>query len=256
MPLRLPATIESRVLDDLVHFLNHEEPTPFDIKRIEKDIAALEKVDRGEGYAARAALCALRWDLEGAQAWSERACTIDGAFEVANNAAISMRFLNRPDLGVEYGLLALRRAPALHEVAEVAVGLLVVSGRMHEALAVVQDFEASRGEKSWCFDVQSICAQVDNIGLSEERLRIEIRAALDVLTAHKIRHNGFSVEESSDPDGGSAMVVFVGFEGTLEDELSLEAELAEKLADDPDWDPCRLSVELTHTTQENAGQPT
>lgn len=252
-----PATAGTELFDRLHLFLAQGGvPTIFDIRRLERDIAALEKADIGEAYIARSGLCAITWDVEQATAWVERACTVDGAYETSLNAGITLRYLNRSDLAVDYALQAVQRAPLSLNAANFATVTLAGDGRLQQAVEVQRAF-AKRvpDHHEFSFDAEAFFAAFQEAGVSEGQLQAEIRAAMRVLSAERVRHSSLTYGYSVEPDGGRMLTVAVEFPGSIEDELRLEGMLAARLVDQPGWNPCKLSVEFQRTIAEDASQP-
>jgi hypothetical protein len=255
MHVARPATIANDLFSRLFLFLTGPAPTKFDIRRFESEISALENVDKAEAFSARAALYALQWDVKSAVSWSDRAILVSGESKNFVNAAITMRYLNRPDLGVSYALRAMDLAQLDQEAHNVGVSLLASDGQLTEAVLRTNEFERRLGKMGALkFQTAPFLETLQKIELPESRVQKETRAAMQVLTSERIRHSAVTYERAPEPDGGLMLSVIVSFVGSIEDELRLEAQLAQVLCLDPEWDPCRLSVEFQHDVTEDAGQ--
>ena len=251
-----PATAGADAFDRL-HMFMQTQPTAFDLRRLEADAQKLENADRAEAFTVRAAIAALRWDVVDARFWSEKACLSDASSTTRMNASVTFRYLNELDLATDYALEALRLAPLDVDAAQHAVGLLMVSGRLNEAMQnFIEHHRKAGSEATLDPAVHAVARLLEAAGIGEEQLRAEINAGMRVLSAAKIRHRCVQYEVSAEPDGGAVAAVKIQFVGDLETEIRLESELAHKLADMPSWNPAKLSVEFEYETEEDhAGFP-
>jgi hypothetical protein len=246
-----PATACADAFERL-HLFMRDPPTPFDIRRLEADAAKLENSDRSEASTVRAAIAALRWDVSDARRWSEKACLSDGSATTRINASVTFRFLNQLEIASEYALQAYRLAPLDVEVAQHTVGMLSSAGRLREALECFTDYLAKVGSgASWDLDVAQLVSVLDASNISEAQLRSEVMAAMGILTDARIRYSNVQYEVATEPDGGYAIAAKVQFVGDIDTEIRLESALAHKLADMPEWDPTRLSVEFEYLTEDD-----
>lgn len=246
-----PATAGADVLERL-HMFMWTPPTEFDLRRLELDALRLEKADPSEAYTVRAAIGAIRWDVEAARKWSEKACVVDGSTITRVNASITFRFLNEVDLSAAYALNAFRNAPLDQTIATHCAAALTFAGRLSEAHEVFMDHHRRAGTTGQMApDVTSVIRVLDACGSSENQLRAEVRAAMRLLSEEQIRHHKVEYEEVVEPDGGRALAVRIQYYGDIESELRLESKLAHRLVEMPNWNPAALSVEFAYLPTNN-----
>lgn len=239
-----PHTICNELLGQLeVLFQSDDPPSEFEMARLARDANKLLAVDAAGGYTVKAALAALRWDVDSVRLNSDRAVSIDGSTDTRSNAAINLQHVNLFDEAIVQAQVAMRIAPADKSLIEQAVDYMVTAGKFSEGAAVVDD-AAARGIVIPS-DAPNLHATVLAIGIDPDRLVFEMRAAHSVLFQHRVRPRFMKADGVADPDGGKTLVVHIGFHGTEDDQLQLECELAQLLAAEPGWDPSRLSIELS-----------
>jgi hypothetical protein len=251
-----PATAGAEVLSRLHLLLKATDPvTPFELRRLESDAKQLENADKALAYIVRSGIAALKWDVQDATRWVERACTLDGSAVTRANAAVTLRHLNECTQASEYAIESYRLSLLDFRNADTVIGVLAAAGRLTEAKEIASEFDARTGKRNeFTFDAAMVACELEDIGCTETQLQRELSAAMKVLSEQRIRFSSVSYTSEEEPDGGSILTVHVRFQGDIETELKVEAKLAELLCDMPDWNPCKLSVELTYVA-EDASQP-
>ena len=96
--------------------------------------------------------------------------------------------------------------------------------------------------------IQRRCSALDSPAHRIAKYKTHIELAFHVLLSHHFFAHDCSLNVLSDPDGSELLVASVKFYGTGHDELWMESELALKLADLPDWNPCIFALDLVATS--------
>lgn len=241
-----PQTIASDLLKQLERWFDAGvEIDDFERVRFKRNAEALMRVNAAEAHSALGGLAALCWDIAGARD-HVRACTrIDPSAVNFGNAAISLRQVALMREASEYAANAATIAPIDVDLQDKAVSLLVAAGKINQALAVFDQAKA-RGLKVDAdgLNMSELRTMLPSVGVDQEELERELECAYQVLRNNRLRPASWEIKECSDPDGGSTVVFTVSVSDDDLDEIALDAELAVLLADEPGWDPTRLSVEF------------
>ena len=234
-----PLTIGSNLLTAIEQLgFTDDLPAPFELARLKREADKLLKVNAQEAYVVQAGLAALEWDADAVLDNTSKALHLGATVATYLNCALSLRLVGNTAGAAQLATEAVQRYPTNMDVQKIAVDLLVSAGRLREAAKICQDM-VDRSLPHTDF--------VDGTLFS-----VQAGLARDVLTGHRRRTHGYTVGMSTDPDGSEMLVFSVQFTGTPLDEMHLESELASKLADLPDWDPCVFVVELTATPLQHA----
>lgn len=253
MNLIQPETIANSLFAKLESYISGGiAANDLDIRRLHREAETLMKVDPGPACIAKAGLAALEWNSAKARALVEEACSHDESMPTFVNASFTFRLLNDLQSAAEFGLRAVKLFPNTGTVISQTASYLIGMGEIEQAIDFLQQHQGKGlGLESVLSQTENIRLRTEELGVSEERLQNEIHAGLSVLTANKLRCNNLQWILGNDPDGEPSIAVALYFDGNLEQELALEAELAERLGEIPEWDPSVLSVEL-HYGEPNA----
>lgn len=203
------------------------------------------RVDAAQSYAALAGLHALDWDTRGAREHVQNCLRLDASSVNYGNAAVTFRQIALMREACDFALLAAKAEPLSASMQEKVISLALASGRLTQAIAIY-DEATSRGIEVDVDGVnmsglRSISGSVD---FDQKELEREVECAYQVLRENRVRPLSWSIDEIADPDGGATVVFVVGFSGDPSEEIALDSQLAVLLAEDPEWDPTRLSVEF------------
>jgi hypothetical protein len=186
---------------------------------------------------------------------ARNALALDKSASTLSNLALTWKFINRPDLAYGLSTSALVLAPQNQTLLKDTLGFLMASGSFKAASELIERNGYASDEHSdlpvQVVEYSNFCASA---GITDQQLIFEHEAALSVLTQNRKRIRGATVSMATDPDGGSSMVIQLNFLGDVTQEIVLESELAKILMTSPDWDPCKLSVELSYISA-NVSQP-
>ncbi|MEY4980454.1 MAG: hypothetical protein RLZZ352_2724 [Pseudomonadota bacterium] len=249
-----PLTIGSNLLTTIERLGTTDDPLPsFELARLKREAAKLLKANAQEAYVVQAGLAALEWDAAAVLDNTNKALRLGATVTTYLNCALSLRLVGNTAGAVQLVTEAVQRYPADMEVQKLAVEVLISAGRLHEAAKICQAMiDRSLPHADFIDGTLFLAAQADKLGITDETMSAQAGFARDVLTAHRRRIHGYTVRVSSDPDGSEMLVFSIQFIGTPLDEMRLESELASKLADLPDWDPCVFVMELLATPLQHA----
>lgn len=251
-----PQTIGSRLFDQVEDLLNDTQPpSEFSLRRLDAEADKLVKVSPAEGLTAKAGLAALRWDIPEVQRLVANCVRVDASVITLTNSALTLKAVHLLDEGCPLMAKALQRAPKDADVVTEYVDYFMAAGRFLEAAEVMKKaLDEGLIESEFETDVLGLAADMVDWGIDPERLRQEMSCAFHVLAKHKRRTKAIRYDRQEEPDGGGSMLILLGFDGSLEDEMRLEAELAVELAEGEDWNPVLLGVGY-EALQEHAHQP-
>lgn len=241
-----PLTIGSNLLTEIEQFgLTDELPSPFELMRLKRDADKLLKISAVESYVVKAGIAALEWDAAAVLDNASKALWLGSDVTTYLNCAHSLRFVGNFAGAADLMVEAAQRYPMSSDVLKFAVDLLVSAGRLRVAAKMCQDFvDRSLPLADFAESTILLAAKAEELGVTDEMMVAQAGFAFDVLTQHRRRMREYILVVSSDPDGSDVMVCRVQFIGSAIDEMRLESELACKLADLPDWNPCLFAMEL------------
>lgn len=249
-----PLTIGSTLLT-AIEQLGHADdlPSPFELTRLKCEAVKLLKVNAQEAYVVQAGLAALEWDATSVADNTSKALRLGADVATYLNCALSMRLVGNISGAAQLAAEAVKRYPTNMEVHKFAVDLLVSAGRLCEAAQICQDLvDRSLPRTDFVDGTLHLAAKAYQLGITDEMMVAQAGFAFEVLTAHRRRMREYSLVISADPDGSEMLVCSVQFIGTAVDEMRLESELASKLADLPNWDPCVFGMEFSATPLQHA----
>lgn len=252
-----PVTIAENLLGRIeLLFGSDDEPSEFVKRQLLRDADALSRADPAVSSMVKAAIAAFAWDLPQVQRWLNNAMQLSGSVSTRVNAALTYKFLNRFDLASDISVATLRAAALDKEVVNRTLSYLTWSGQLERAAIVYRDALASKVHLADDgINPELYLQAMQRVGVSQQRLIFELAAACDVLTRSNKRARFLTTDIEVDPESGEESVLFgLGFWGSLDDEMRLEAQLAQVFADEPGWNPSALSVELQFEQRQHADQ--
>lgn len=247
-----PKTIANDLFDRLEQlFLTDKEPDAFTSRLMFKEADALQSIEPDSASMVKAGIAAANWDHEKAAYWIDNALRLDRGTQTLQNAALTFKQLNQFDLSCECALQALALAPTVKELVNDAISCLIYTGRFNEAsehfrMATQENITLEKD----IFDPADFVQVMKKLGLSEQRLCFELKAAYSALSQNNRRSRQLIATVSHDPDGGASLLLSIGFFGNLTDEMKIEADLAQALGEEPGWNPCVLATELNYLAQD------
>jgi hypothetical protein len=222
------------------------------LKRLELEADSLAKVDVVSGSIAKAGIAALQWDIESVQYWVNNALKQSNEVSAYWNAAATYQSVNRLDLVLDVILQLHARFPADQKIVKFVITSLFALGKFDQVDLVKkenlhQDAELYAG----LFLADQIVKFAQQNKLEIETIQRECASAIKVLSDNKKRLRTTEAEIFNDPEGSDSLVIRFGFIGDIHDEIRLESELAQILADHEKWQPRLLSTELFYMKEED-----
>ncbi len=248
MTFAVPRTVAGELFAQLEHLFNSNDvPDQFTVARLTREAAALQMVDAAEASMVKAGIAALGWKFEDAQRWLENSLRLDGSIANKLNAALTYRQLNRLDLTAQLGVECYQMAPKDPTVVNAVLESLCTSGQLTRALEIYRQAQRDGIKiEDGILTPVHIVEHIAELDIHPDRVEFEVRSAEQVLAQNRKRVLTFEYEKYEDHDEASSLVIRIGFEGDIADELRMESELAQVLAQEPGWNPCLLSTELQH----------
>lgn len=247
MPSGVPQTIGQqlfRKLEDLL--ISRDTPDEMTLRRLERDAENLMKVDAADAYIVLAGIAAVRWDLDRVLSYSRNAIKLDPrSLPTLVNAALNMHNANFMNEAAEQVVSALGYVHADGETWSRAVNYLVYAGQFHRAAEILRD-GMNRG-LAFPDDTEEAIEYADLVDrhqIDPEQLKFEFSVVASVLQANHKRVRAFAFSEYVDPEGGACLVATIGVDGTVADEIRLDAEIAPRFAESAGWNPNKLSIEI------------
>lgn len=223
-------------------------------RRYELDAEALLKIDGAEcdGYTILSALAAVAWDVQEARRYAQAAIETDGDVGDYYNAALTMSYLNRPDLADEFSSKVEDCVPIEQLWWRIIVTKLSL-GQLSAAAAFYRSgVEAQLEETMQQPDPANVRDAACALGLTEERIGRELRCAFDVLTESKLRTSAVVALPACDEHAKVDSVVFqiCYFSSATEEEVdeltsTLDRALVTRLMGFDDWDPRVFAIEFS-----------
>lgn len=233
-----------RKIEDL--YLSDHAPAQLEILRLQKSANDLMRVSPVEGSIVRAAIAALQWDQMECLKWSKNAIALNsGDPSTYYNCIVGAEKVNLPSLSVDCARQMYQLAPNDQGLAKTALVVLNGTGHFEEAQKIAHAAELQKMDFA---DNVRILKPIVEV-LAERKISLdqtvrEIELAFEVLTESKKRARTFEQNIFVDHDGQRSVFVKIGFWGDKQEQLRLEAALAYKLADLPDWNPDAFSTEF------------
>lgn len=243
-----PKTITDELLVELdALFSTDDEPGEFVLARLRRDANKLMPHSPEEAYTVLSAIEALKWNQDGAARLAAEAVRHDYSVVTLMNVALNMRSVGLLHVACDYMRKALDIAPVDPEIVSRAMDFHCSAGFIHQASAMLAAAR-KRGVEFKPEDevdaVDTLAGIIDRLQIPHDRIVFEIAAAHSLLFHHRRRLRGFAATVALDPDGGETFVVAIPVIGSVDDEIHFEEELASLLAEEPGWNPCKLSIEF------------
>lgn len=257
MAAPLPELADKRLFKQLESlFVSSERPNEFLLLRLQQQAEQLSRADLSSGLIAQAGIAALNWDTEKTLALVQRAVSYDSDVAIISNAALTLKNLNLLDHASDLMMKVAEGYQGNDLVVGRAVFYLLYAGRFAEAIRLGKSVSQMDEAIADAVAKAISCDQgIRRIGIEEERVRRELRHAYQVLSNHKVRPVNIGLYTDVDPDGTEAFVVELEVFGDFDMEMRLEAELAQLLGGEDDWNPCELSIEVKCMQDDNANIP-
>lgn len=253
----IPLLADNEVMDRIRPVLEEGAAlSPFEARSLERKVEGIIHADPKTGWVLKAYLAAARWDVAGAWAAVQNALRLAGSKPPHFSISGVLTAIVELEDAAAHAVLAAQAAPSDRACIEGAIDLLTAVGRWEDAVGVAaayvalvekQDPTALPLATSLRDKAAGLVSAFESLEVPWERLRWEMQAAAAVLRARKRRFVGQSIYLGVDEDAEIPYVAYqFVFDGSLEDEFELEAELAERMVASPGWEPSRLSVELLY----------
>lgn len=242
-----PLTIGSHLLTAIERFGQTDDlPSTFELGRLKREADKLLKANALDAYVVKAGIAALEWDAGAVAEHTDRALRLGSGAATYLNCALSLRFVGNIGSAADLMDKAAQRYPLDSVVLKAAVDLLVSAGRLHDAAKICQGMvDRSLPRVEFVESTIHVAAKAHQLGITDETMIAQAGFAFDVLAAHRRRLREYTVSVLHDPDGSEVLVCSIQFMGTALEEMRMESELACRLAELPDWDPCVFSMELS-----------
>ena len=252
-----PQTTGQRLFNQIEKLLESDEmPSEFQLRRLDDQADDLMHADAGEGLTVKAALAALRWDVNGVVKLAQRCIQADPSIVTLINAAMTVKNVNLMETACAFLEQARARAPQNPLVVQTSIGYLMNAGRITEAARVMQQARQDNVPlpEDKVLDAVAFGHLLDELGIDPERLHHELQCGYQVLQRNRKRPRAIAYTQHEEPDGGRSLVISFEIQGDLDEEMRLESELALALAERDGWNPGLLGVEFA-LVPEHAHQP-
>lgn len=221
------------------------KPSVFDLRRLEREVDALARVDAATAFEVRSSIAALCWDAEGVRREVRNFLHLDSSTRALLNSAVTFNWINDVESALEHARRAWLLAPKNGEVAADYFSMIVRNGRIQEASRSLAQLGLPASLADRARSTERIAQTMDDLGLTDERVHAEILAAFDVMKARRIRAVDADFGTQRDPESGVfSLIAVVTFNGDFDDEAELVDDLAAVLMDKPHWDPTEFAILL------------
>jgi tetratricopeptide (TPR) repeat protein len=248
MTFAVRKTVANELFVQLEHlFAADAVPDQFTLTRLEREAKVLDKVDASDASMVKAGIAALRWDFDKADYWVKNSLYLEHTTDNLLNAALTYRQLNRLDMTTEMTLKSYELAPRDAPVVNSAIKALWMSGQFVKASTIYNRAlgDGVKLDAEVMIRVKSVDYMTE-LGISSERVVFEVRSAQQVLANNCKRMKAYKVDLYADHDESPSLVIQLEFAGNIADELRMESELAQVLAEEPGWSPGLLTTELQY----------
>jgi hypothetical protein len=247
MTYAVPKTKEADLLHQLeALFRQDSPPNEFAVAGLRREVSKLMPIDAAAGHTVLAGVAALLWDFDGVRNHCRQALAFDNSAPVMQNAAINLRNAALMSEAANT-MLDAAKSDRLNLVAQrEAVDFLYMVGRLDDAKSVMKD-NLERGVPIGIedgFNPSRALEALEAVKVQEEQLIAELRAVYAVLAEMKIRPRGYGFAMEESPDGGLTLACTITINGDFRDEIRVETELADRLAELPSWNPSSLSMRI------------
>lgn len=246
-----PQTIGARLFSQLeVLFQSEEAPSEFQLRRLAAEADQLMGADAGAGLIVKSGIAALRWDVIEARKQALRSVQVDPSIITLMNAALTLKNVSLMDEACEFIERARQRAPQDPVTVESSIVYLMHTGLIAQAADVHKQALNDKVKlPDDLIDAVGYLELIEELGIDLERVHFEVQSVYKVLMQHRKRPRTITYSHYQEPDGGRALVISFGIRGDLTDEMRLESELAQELAEQDGWNPNVLGVEFEIDTE-------
>jgi tetratricopeptide (TPR) repeat protein len=245
----LRQTIAHDLLAEISGLLQSAEVLDMHVRQsVLQKASKLETQDAAASSLVKAAVYAIDWDFEQADYWMKNSLKLEQSAFNHLNAALTYKILGRVDLAAESAKRAYDLAPTDIEVVENAVEFLTWYGNFAGANAI---YLHALDKGIWRsahldYDFGPHLSYMSDAGLTEEQIRFEVQAAHTVLAKNKRRFVGGQVELFVDHEQDATLSIRVEFIGDIQEQIRFESELAVVFSDYQNWNPNKLSTEISY----------
>lgn len=243
-----PATIHNELVTEINSYMNSDaQPSEFELRRLKRRIEDLKRVAPVEGWLISGMLSACTWDVDATLLNVQNAIKIAPSdTDVLVTAARCLWNVGQYQQSDELLSRALSIAPNHGKALDSVVYGLIAFARFHEAMQI-KDKARTMGVETYPEPPQLdfLDSQLEQAGVTAERLQTEAALAMSVLAEHQVRLRTVRLSPWFDPEDNALRISLIyAFYGTIQQELALEKAMAVQLADDIHWDATRLSTEF------------
>lgn len=236
-------TIGNKLFSQVSAMMRAENVSEWELATIEREAKKLSDVEPGQGWIIRSAVAALKWDVEGAERFSTRAITHDPSAETFINAAVTMGYLNRPDLAKKFAEQAKAKYGLTSKIADRVLSTNLATADIDIVTEAFNKASAQDQSNPGFLCVNEAVAAMRVLSIEPSRLKGELSAAYEVLTLRKLRSFGIAANVELDQyDEPESVTITIFFLGQENEQLSIQGDLAVQLLEQPDWDPRTLCV--------------
>ena len=243
-----PATTHNELVTEINSYMDSDEhPSELALRRLKRRIEDLKRVAPAEGWLVSGMLSTYEWD------GSATLLNIQNAIQFAPNdvdvlvtAGRCLWNLGQYDESDRLLSRARSIAPNHGRALDFAVYGMIAFARFHEAMKLKSKAKSMGVEiHPKLPEMELLESQLEQAGVTAERLQTEAALAMSVLAKHHVRLRTVQLHPWFDPDDGALHISLIyAFHGTVQQELELEKAMAVQLADDIHWDTSRLSTEF------------
>lgn len=245
-------TIANDLLAEAQLYVDHPDKiTDFGLKKLERGATDLAKVDAATAHAVRAAIASIKWDVEGVDYWTRNALSLDRSFNMLTNSAVSKAFVCDFFGAADLALESLKLANSDPKVAFNVCSALMFAGRFDEVLEISGRFTSKTKEFE---DMENNAADalsgIKLLGIRHDEVKRQLEIGTLVAREHRVRIKAIEAGCVEDFEDGKSFVVSLNFIGDIHQEIEMDETLVEKFADDPEWNPLKLSIEFRYLTKD------
>lgn len=219
------------------------KPTVFDLKRLEREVDALARVDAATAFEVRSSIAALCWDVDGVRREVRNLLHLDSSTRALLNSAVTFNWINEVESALEHARRAWLIAPKNEEVAADYFSMIVRNGRIREASRSLAELGMPASMTDRARSTERIAQTMDDLGLTDERVHAELLAAFDIMKDRRIRAVDTDFGTQRDPESGAiSLIAIMTFHGDFDDEAEIVNDLAAVMMDNPSWDPTEFAI--------------
>jgi hypothetical protein len=226
-----------------------ERVTDFGLRKLDREADKLAAVDAATAYTIKAAISALRWDIESVNHWTNVALRLEKSYQSLINAAINMRLIGDVSASADLALEAFQQSSSDADAADMVCRALMLDARFEEAFEISHSFKNSKDSLlKTSNEAGRAIADLARLQIAQDDVRRHVEAGALVAAERHVQIKAIENFASDDVEDGERFVVSIHFSGDISKEIELDEAIVEKFLDDPEWDPMRLSLEFKYLT--------